>query len=600
MSRLTIIIAVILGLMVIAAFGAVVITGFQYLSDSKSDQNDAMVLYLNFSNGIPEMHPTDPFSLLTMEKQLTLLEFTQALETASMDPAIKGVVADLSFVSLGITQIDEIRDALDRFHARGKWSIAYADTYFNGATGTGTYYLASAFQEIYMHRTGDVGFLGLASQPYFLAGIFEKYGVKPVMGRRHEYKTMVNRYTETGYTDSHREIETALLQQIMDQILTAVSSSRNIPVDTLMELVNKAPFLGQEAIDAGLIDGFKYWDDIETLLDEKANTVTSLIRPVDYYQPETSFFKSSSDNVVAVVYGLGEVVRGDLSTGITGGNVMASKTVARAFRQLREDGDADVVIFRVNSPGGSHDASDTIAHEVKLTEEAGIPVIVSMGDVAASGGYYVSMYADTLMARANTITGSIGVAGGKFVVRDLLNRLGITIDHIAMGDHSMLMSILHDPSESEKERMSAMLDRIYADFTHEVMVSRELTEDEVDAVARGRVWTGTDALERGLVDRLGGLYDALELAREKAEFSTGATEEIRVYPREQTFWEMIKQADTSYFTRARTAFGTLVELTELLDQIGLRQLKSSLKQNTGSLHSSSSEELNRVFQEITP
>ncbi len=190
---------------------------------------------------------------------------------------------------------------------------------------------------------------------------------------------------------------------------------------------------------------------------------------------------------------------------------MASKAMVETFRQLREDGDVDVVVFRVNSPGGSPDASATIAHEIQLTQKAGIPVIVSMGDVAASGGYYVAMYADTIIAQPMTLTGSIGVAGGKFVIRELLSKAGITMDEIHEGENALLLSMNTEPTDSQKERFSKLMDRIYEDFTIGVMEGRKMTPEQIDAVARGRVWTGADALKVNLVDQLGGLHDALRL-----------------------------------------------------------------------------------------
>ncbi|MCD4653517.1 signal peptide peptidase SppA [bacterium] len=586
MSRFWVILLISIGVFVMLVFLGVIVAGIVYYSDFEALKNTNQVIRLDFSNGLPETRSNDPFTRLTSRGIVTLLEFDRALDHAATDDNVTGIVADLSFVNMGIAQLEDVRNAVLRFKESGKWTIAYADTYFSGSTGTGVYYLASVFDEVYMHRTGDVGFLGLAIQPFFFADAFEKLGIKTVMDQRHEFKTMVNMYTESGYTKPHREIEQRMLDQIMDRILTGVATDRNIDRDKLERLVDQAPFIGQEAIDAGLIDGFKYWDEVKQLMEEKAEGEISVTGLANYHEHNVDELEQSSENVIALVYGLGEVVRGEAQTTFQGNPVMAARTLSKAIRQIREDGDVDITVFRVSSPGGSHDASDTIAHEIKLTREAGIPVIVSMGDVAASGGYYVSMYADVIMAQPITITGSIGVAGGKFVINEFLERFGITTDDIHVGDHSMLLSMFHNPSESELARFAGMLDRIYTDFTTEVMESRNLSAEQIDNLARGRVWTGSDAVKNGLVDRLGGLHEAIELAREQAGFKLDDLVSIRIYPREKSFLELLKDTNQSYFTRLYQASITFVETMRLINDLGVANIRQILENERQTLKSS--------------
>lgn len=571
MSRLWVILTIVLGILVVAFFvGAVGMSMYSTWKDLHIAGGDSLVLRLDFSRGVPEMHSLDPFQRFAGRGTLTLLEVDRALTHAAADDGVHGLVLDLSGIQMGSAQLEEIRDAVLRFRDTGKWAIAYADSFFTGGTGTGVYYLASACDEIYMHRAGDVGFSGLAMQPLFFAGTFEKLGIKPVMGQRYEYKTLINMYTETGYTEPQREIEQRLLDGMMTHILDGVSKGRGIPVERLETMMNDAPFIGREAMDAGLIDGFRYWDEVKERIDERVGDPGTILKLSRYYKDAVPDLEQSNENIIALVYGVGEVIRGEAAAGFTGKPVMASKTVSRAIRQIREDEDVDAVVFRVDSPGGSHNASDTIAHEIRLTRDEGIPVVVSMGDVAASGGYYVSMYADVIMAEPLTITGSIGVAGGKFVVTDFLRRIGVTTDSIQFGDHALLMSFFRDVTPSEQERFNRMLDRIYADFTGEVMASRDLSETAMDTVARGRVWIGTDALENGLIDELGGLHDALITAGDLAGIDPSESITIRIYPREQSLWELLTDPDADYITTGYRSFvngfHSLMVLGRLADQ----------------------------------
>ncbi|MBN1297445.1 signal peptide peptidase SppA [bacterium] len=563
MKRFWIVLAVVLGFL---AFLSMVGLGVYIVKESigevrsgGSGPDGPIVIWMDLSQGVPETVSNDPFQRFVSRDIPTLLDIDRALTCGAEDDDVTGLVIDLSQISAGIAQLEEIRNAVLRFRASGKWAIAYADTFFTGGTGTGVYYLASACDEIYMHRTGDVGFSGIAIQPLFFADALNRLGIKPAMGQRHEYKTMTNMFTESGYTEPHREIEQRMIDQIMDHILDGVASARELDRTHLAGLVDRAPFIGSEAIEADLIDGFKYWDEVKDRMDELAGTSIGLLSLPEYLDQSVPDLDQSGEHVIALVYGVGEIVRGDAETGMRGNSVIASRALARAIRQIREDPDVDAVVFRVSSPGGSYDASDTIAHEIILTRDSGIPVVVSMGDVAASGGYYVSMYADVIFAQPTTITGSIGVAGGKFVVTELLNRFGITTDEIHSGDHSMLLSFFRDASPSEQERLDAMLDRIYADFTGEVMRSRGLTPEAIDTVARGRVWAGADALDHGLIDHLGGLHESILAARELAEIEPQDAMTIRLYPREKSLWELLTQPDSDLVTEIRIGVGRMVD-----------------------------------------
>lgn len=572
MKKFFIIMIILIALALVAGSLAGLFWGL-FRSDGVSlDHPDHIVLQMDMSQPMIEEHSSDPFQRFTTRGNLRLLDTVRTIDKAAEDPKVEGLVADLSELSMGMAQLQEIREAVRRFHDTGKWTIAYADTFFSSQTGTGVYYLASAFDEIYMHPTGDVGFLGLAIEPFFVRNTLDRLGIVPYMNQRYEYKTVANMWNETAYTDAHRETDNQLLQSIFGEIVRGVAASRNMSEDEVRNLVNRAPFIGQEAIDARLVDGFRFWDEVEKRIEEKTGAEVSYLKTGEYYHKHVGEMKSKGDEVIALVYGLGEVIRGDSTSSMTGDPVMASKALAEAFRQIREDEDVRVVVFRVNSPGGSPDASATIAHEVKLTREAGIPVIVSMGDVAASGGYYVAMYADQIVAEPMTLTGSIGVAGGKFVITGLLNKVGITTDEIHAGDNSRLLSMFAQPDEKQMERFHAMMDRIYEDFTKGVMEGRGMDAGQIDKVARGRVWTGAEAVGVNLVDKLGGLNDALRIAAELAELPDGEEPAVRIFPRKKTWLESIRESG-GFLAHIREATRTFIRLMHIVDRLGGTELR---------------------------
>ncbi|MGB3976308.1 MAG: signal peptide peptidase SppA [bacterium] len=547
-----------LSIIVLITFG---IRGF---SSSMISHSEPFVLYIDFSQPIVEKLPVDPLQRLTSRNSITLLDLIRTIDHAAANPLVKGIVADFSEVSLGAAKAQEIRNAIQRFQESGKFTVAYADTYFGMGTGTLVYYLASVFDEIYMNSTGDVGFVGLGIEPLFFGDMLKNLGIVSYMDQRYEYKGVADMFNENGYTNARKESDTTLLNSLFTTIVEDVASSRKMTVDQVRELVDSAPFFGREAIDAGLVDGFQYWDQVESLIEQKVGRKADLVKPGEYLAQEMKPFPKKGNYVIALVYGVGQVIRGKSSSSMSGGDMMSSGVMMEAFRRIREDGDVDVVVFRIDSPGGSPVASATIDHEVQLTREAGIPVIVSMGDVAGSGGYYVAMSADTIFAQPMTLTGSIGVAGGKMVFGNLLNRLGIVHEDTHVGNQAMIFSVFKDPTQKEKEKLNAMMDRIYQDFTQGVMAGRKLTVEEIDSVARGRIWTGADAKGVKLVDELGGLYEAIQKARELAGAPEDAESVLRIYPRKKSLMEIIRDPDTGFFAKTIQSLRSFYRLMELI------------------------------------
>jgi protease-4 len=494
------------------------------------------VIEIDFADPIEEVVANDPFAELFAPNRMRLRDVVEALRVAAHDDKVVGLVADLSAVQLGIAQIEEVRDAVTAFRASGKPAIAYADSFGEVTPANGAYYLASAFDEVYIQPSGDVGFTGLHLTSLFLRGTLDKLGVTPEFAQRHEYKNAMNTFTETAFTPAHREAMDALAGSIFEHMLAEIAKGRQLEVEALRAAVDSGPLLGEDAVRAKLVNGLRYRDEVYDRLEERVegNGDHHLRYLYSYWKHAR---RPHGGRVVAVVYGVGSVVRGESQTDVFGGSVMGSRTVAAALRAASEDDDVAAIVMRVDSPGGSYVASDTIWREVMRARERGKPVIVSMGDVAASGGYFVAAPADKIVAHPSTITGSIGVLGGKFVTTEMWSKVGISFDSVQRGEHAEMWSSGEPFDPDEWAKFNAWLDRVYTDFTGKVAAGRDLPIEQVREIAKGRVWSGVDAKRIGLVDELGGWETAVRLAREAAGLAADADVRLREYPRTRGFFE---------------------------------------------------------------
>jgi protease-4 len=445
---------------------------------------------------------------------------------------VRVLVAKIGGAPMAVARAQELRDAVLAFRRRGKTALAWAETLGESGPATIHYYLASAFDQIWLQPSGDVGITGVSVEAVFLKDALAKVGIRPEIGQRHEYKNAANTFTERGFTDPHREASARLAASVMEQVVRSVAADRSIRLEDVRALVDRAPLSAQEALDAGLVDRLGYRDEVYAAAMNMAGGEARLRFVQRYARPAAA--ERARETVqrrrpyLALIYGVGAIRLGR-SRGSIFGAAMGSDTVAAAFRAAAKDEQVKAIVFRVNSPGGSYVASDAIWRATTLAKTAGKPVVVSMGDVAASGGYYVSMGADRIVALPGTLTGSIGVVGGKLVTADLLARLGIGHDAVAEGAHARAFSPRQPFSDDEWAQVNRWLDRIYDDFTAKVARCRGLAPEAVQQAARGRVWTGADAKEQGLVDELGGLEDAADLARRLADLPPDAP--IRVVPR---------------------------------------------------------------------
>ena len=456
-----------------------------------------------------------------------------------------GLAARVGSSGMGLARIQELRDAIRAFRRSGKPAYAFAESFGEFGPGNGAFYLAAAFEKIYLLPSGDVGLTGLLAQSYFLEGALDKLDVKYSLEQREEYKGIKEMFTEKGFTAAQRAALTRILESLTEQLTAGIAGGRGLSRAAVGELMLRAPFSAQEALAAKLVDGLHYRDEVDDLIRERLGSDVAFL-PLSRYRRRLEETDGDS-TTVALIYGLGQVHRGrGRYRTLAGENSMGSDSIAQAFRRAADDDDVRAIIFRVDSPGGSYVASDVIWREVRQARKKGKPVIVSMGNVAGSGGYFVAAPADRIVAQPATLTGSIGVAAGKLVTRGLWDKLGVSWDQVAGNANAGFWSTLEDYDPDQRNRLGRLLDAVYDDFVSKVAQGRKLSREQVRAVAKGRVWTGADARENGLVDELGGYSATLRAVREAAGLEPDAAIRLRLFPRRESTLRLLVEELTGY------------------------------------------------------
>ncbi len=487
------------------------------------------ILEVNLDTPLVEDVPDDALAKAMFSGMPVVRDVVDTLEKAGNDDRVVGLVARLGAAPMGMAQCQELRQAVRAFRARKKFAIAWAETFGEFGPSGGSYYLATAFDQIWLQPSGDIGLTGILMESPFVRGTLDKLGVKPRMDHRYEYKNAMNMYTEKKYTPAHRAAMEKVMNSWFSQMLAGIAEGRGMSQDQARALIDRGPFLGQEAVNAKLADGLAYRDEVYAKVKERAGRGAELLYLKRYL--ERAGRPHRRGKTIALIYGVGGVQRGRSGFDPIFGEVsMGSDTVTAAFRAAIEDKSVKAILFRIDSPGGSYVASDAIWTETLRARKAGKPVIASMGDVAGSGGYFVAMAADKIVAQPGTITGSIGVLGGKMLTTDLWSKLGISWDEVHAGANATFWTGTADYTPAEWARFQAWLDRVYADFTSKVAEGRRLPKLRVLEIAKGRIWTGEDAKSLGLVDELGGFSTALRLAKRAAGIPETEDVKIQVFP----------------------------------------------------------------------
>lgn len=471
-----------------------------------------MVLFLRMEKSLPEKRGAqDYFSQFGLAPApLTTSELVDALDKASTDNRVEGFVLSLRSGSYELAQLQEIRNAVQKFKASGKFTKVYAPSYGEAGSGLGMYYLASSFDEIWMQPVGVVSIAGLNAQMPYFKDILNKNGVKAQFFQRKEYKSAMENMTANEMSPASRRMMTELIGDLGDQVTGGVSQSRKKISGNFRSLVDQGLFTDVEALKAGLIDRLDYGDvllsELRIKLDGKEDAKKTGFTDVQDYSKIMSKSHMSKSKV-AVVYVQGMIMDGGGSSPMSFDEKSAdATTISQAIRDAASDKNVSTIVVRVNSPGGSPSASESIRRAIVWAKEKKQkPVIVSMGGTAASGGYWVSANADKIYADAATLTGSIGVVGGKFDASGLFAKYGVNWDGVSYGQNSGMWAMNRGFNASEQARFEATLDNVYAHFVRIVSEGRKLNPAKVEEIAKGRVWTGRQAQKIGLVDEIGGL-----------------------------------------------------------------------------------------------
>jgi len=496
------------------------------------------ILEANFEQTFMEDVPDTPSAQLMLIDRQTLRDVVDAIDRGASDDRVVGMIARIGAARMGMAQAQEIRDAVLRFRAHKKFAVAYSETFGEFGPGNGAYYLATAFDHIYLQPSGDVGLTGIIIESPFVKGTLAKLGMTFHGDHRYEYKNALNFYTDTKYTGPYKEAMTAIMTSWFNQMKDGICQARQIAPEKFQALVDAGPYLGKEAVTAQLVDAVAYRDEVYNDVKSKAGDGAELLY-LDKYLGRAGR-PHDRGKTVALVFGVGDVTRGKSDYDpVQGSQNMGSDTVAGAIRAAAEDKDVKAILFRVDSPGGSYVASDTIWREVVRARQAGKPVIVSMGNLAGSGGYFVAMAADKIVAEPGTITASIGVLGGKMLTSGLWDKVGLSWDEVHQGENATMFTGTHDYTPAEWGRFQAWLDRVYVDFTGKVADGRKLPKEKVLEIAKGRIWSGQDAKNLGLVDELGGYDTALKLAKKAGGVPESEDVKIVVYPQPKTFFQSV-------------------------------------------------------------
>ncbi len=509
-----------------------------------------VVAQLTLKGGVSEMSVSDG---LFASSDNSLLGLINRLNQASTDETIAAMILKIRGASLGRAQAADVQKAIGRVQGAGRKIYANLQD-----AGTQDYLLATACDHIIMPESGTLMIPGLRAEITYYKTLFDFFGIKADMMQVGSYKGAAEPYTRSSMSPEFRQQYEQLLGDFYDQLIETIAENRKLPIEKVRGLVDQGLFSAKQALQAGLIDEIAYGDQIKERLAQDLKTETSQIDLLNGYaikKVENDFSgmmgmvklfdlilngaddkKSSQQKKVAVVYAVGTIVTGESTFSLLGGTAVGSDTLVRALKQAAEDKTVQAIVLRVDSPGGSALASDLIWREVQRIKK---PVIASMGNIAASGGYYISMGCDQIYAQPGTLTGSIGVVGGKISFAGLFDRFGVKTEVISIGKNSGLLSAVDPMTEGERKVWKANMEEVYRQFVTKTAAGRNLTVKELEPLASGRVWTGRQAKKNGLVDQLGTLHDAIQAAKKAANFKDDEKAELLILPESQSFLDQL-------------------------------------------------------------
>ena len=522
------IIVLILAAVVVSATGVIALT---LMAGRGPTVTRNSTLVLEISGDLHEIEPSGVFDQL-FEPPPTVRSVTEALRKARVDTRVSSVVIRPTTSGALWAKVQEVRDAIVDFKQSEKPIVAFLEY-----GGDQAFYLASACDKVFLMPTASLDLTGLANYELFLRGTLDKIGAYPDAMHIGDYKTAANTFTEHTMTPAHREMAQSLNTDLYEQLVRGLAEGRNKSEEEARRLIDHGPYLPEDAVRAGLVDDLAYEDEIDDKVQLGSGEVRYL-RQREYRQIPPAALGLNKGQKIAVIYAVGLITSGESSNDSAAGDVLGSDTLVRYLRRARADNTIRAVVLRIDSPGGSAVASDVIWREIVLTKEKK-PVIVSMSNVAASGGYWIAMPAHAIVAQPGTLTGSIGVVSIKFVIDGTLKKVGVNMESVSEGRYAEIYSPLRPFSPEERARMQQLMQATYDTFVEKAASGRNTTPEKIDAIGQGRVWTGHQAKQLGLVDELGGLDRALALAKQRANIPQDAEVELVVYPPKRSLYEML-------------------------------------------------------------
>jgi protease-4 len=512
--------------------------------------NSALVLRIG--GNLQEIEPAGVIGQL-FEAPPTVRSVVEALRKAKVDRRVTSVIIRPTGTAALWAKVQEVRDAIVDFRRSGKLAIGFLEY-----GGEQEFYLASACDKVFLMPAATLDLTGIASYELFLRGTLDKIGAYPDTLHIGEYKTASNTFTETTFTPAHREMAESLNADLYEQLIRGLADGRHKTENQMRQLVDHGPFLPEDAIRAGLVDDVAYEDELDDKVKLSPTGSAKFLSADDYRHTSAASVGLNRGPRIAVIYASGVIASGESDYDTTSGSVVGSDTMLDHLRKARADGSIKAIVLRIDSPGGSALASDVIWREVTLTRNVK-PVIASMSDVAASGGYYIAMPAHAIVAEPATLTGSIGVVMLKFVIDGTLKKLGMNMEGVKNGRYADLYSPVRAFSPEERAKVQEQMQATYDTFVEKAAAGRNTTPERIDAVAQGRVWTGAQAKQIGLVDELGGLERALALAKQRAKLAPDSEVEIVVFPGRKSFYDIV-----------RSPFGASERATALGVLLGIR------------------------------
>ncbi len=521
----------VLGFLVVALVFWGIVAAFNEQKIEPAPQE--IVLTIDFTEPIVEQNEPSPFKFAMEDEPVVLLDLLTAINRAAKDPHVKGIVAKFGAHQPTMTHAQEIRNAIAKFRESGKFTYAYGTDFGEYGLGNRAYYLASAFENVWLQPVGTVSLTGVGAQSPFTKGALDKIGVVADYMQREEYKS----FMEVGQRESFSPLVKAELQAMAENLSTQIASgialSRKWDIDHVKDLMARGPYTDEEAKQEGLVTKLAYSDEFDAEIERKAGVNAEHIDPATYVGYPVSKGDPTKEAKIALIIGSGIILDKGFDSGI-GESVMSADTVAGAFHDAVEDDNIKAILFRVDSAGGSPSASEKIRRSIIHAQSKGKPVIVSMGETAASGGYWVAMNGDKIVAEPATVTGSIGVVAGKFAANGLLEKIGVSMDGVATSPNAGMWGVYAPFNNEQRARVNALLDATYKTFVTNVSQARKIPMEKMPEVAKGRVFTGEQAIKVGLVDVLGGYDVAIEEIRKSLKLDKDAFVSFETFPAPET------------------------------------------------------------------